>query len=411
MPVFSYKAMNAKGKQVSGIVDADSLKGAKAKLRAEKKYPVEISEIAEKNRPKGMGLSREINLSFLKRKVKIQDLAIMTRQFSTLVGAGIPVVESLTALSKQVESDTLKQAVSQVRERVNEGASLASALGDHPKVFNSLYINMVDSGEQSGTLEIVLDRLADFTEGQLALRQKLQSALTYPVIMFIVLIGVLIIMNSFVIPKIAQIFKGTKQALPAVTLAVMAMSDFMRNYWWVLIGLITTGVIVFRRWLATPKGRFRWDGFVLSTPYVGTLVRKVAVSRFSRTFGTLLASGVPIMTAMDIVKNVVQNDVIKKAIESGKENVREGEGVSRPLEKSGVFPPMVIHMIQVGEQTGELESMLMRVSVAYDNEVEASINTLTTMLEPIMILIMAFGVGFAMISILLPLVDMTQGLR
>lgn len=411
MPVFSYTAMDAKGKQVTGIVDADSLKAAKTKLRRENKYPIELSEVAEGGKGTGKGLSRQVDLSFLRRKVKVQDLAIMTRQFATLIGAGIPVVESLTALSKQVESDVLKRSISQVREKVNEGSSLANALQEHPKVFTPLYINMVDSGEQSGTLEIVLDRLADFTEGQLALRQKVRGALTYPVIMFFVLIGVLVIMNAFVIPKIAQIFRGTKQTLPTVTLTVMAISDFMRNYWWMLLAFMAAGAYGFRRWLNSPKGRSKWDAFVLTTPYFGSLIRKVAVSRFSRTFGTLLASGVPIITALDIVRNVVQNEVIKKAIESARENVREGEGISRPLERSEVFPPMVIHMIKVGEQTGELENMLMRVSTAYDNEVEASINTLTTLLEPVMIIIMAFGVGFALISILLPLVDMTQGIR
>lgn len=411
MPVYSYKAMDAKGKQVSGIVDADSIKGAKAKLRREGRFPIELKETAEEKTIKGKGLSMEINLRALRGKVKINDLAIMTRQFATLVGAGIPVVGALTALSKQVEDQVLQRALSQVREKVNEGSSLANALREHPKIFSTIYINMVEAGEQSGTLEIVLSRLADFTEGQLALRQKLRGALTYPIFMFVVLIGVLLIMNAFVIPKIAEIFKGTKQALPPITKAVIAFSGFIRGYWWLIIIVVILLTILFFKWIATPKGRYKWDGFLLSLPYFGTLIRKVAVGRFANTFGTLLASGVPIITAMDIVKNVVANDVIKEAIETAKENVREGEGISKPLEKSEVFPPMVIHMVEVGEQTGELENMLNRVSMAYEKEVEASVNALTAMLEPIMILIMAVGVGFALIAVLMPLVDMTSGLK
>jgi general secretion pathway protein F len=411
MPVYSYKAMDAKGKQVTGIIDADTVKTAKAKLRRENKFPMSFAEVSEKtDRIKGKGLSMEFDLRQWRGKVKIQELAIMTRQFATLVGAGIPVVSSLTALSKQVEDDVLKRAISQVREKVNEGSSLAAGLREHPKIFTDLYTNMVEAGEQSGTLEIVLDRLADFTEGQMLLRQKLRGALTYPILMFVVLIAVLGIMNVFVIPKIASIFKGTDQALPTVTLAVMAMSNFVQSYWWLLTGIFIGGFVGLKRWIKTPKGHIKWDTFLLWLPYVGNLVRKVAVSRFARTFGTLLASGVPIITAMDIVKNVVQNEVIKQAVEDAKENIREGQNIARPLERSGVFPPMVIHMIEVGEQTGELEDMLSRVSVAYENEVEAAVNGLTALLEPIMILVMAVGVGFALIAIILPLVDMTQGL-
>ena len=410
MPVYSYKAMNAKGKAVSGIIDADTLKGAKAKLRRDNKFPTELKEVAEHKKPNGKGLSMEINLKMLQRKVKVRELSLMTRQFSTLVGAGIPVVEALTALSKQIEDDLLKRTISQVREKVNEGSNLAGALKEHPKVFSPLYINMVDSGEQSGTLEIVLDRLADFTEGQLELQQKIRGAMTYPVLMFFVMIGVLFIMNAFVIPKIASIYRGTKQALPQVTVIVMGFSSFVQNYWWLIIALMVLAYLGFRKWRNTKKGRLSWDSFQLRIPLFGMLIRKVAVSRFSRTLGTLLASGVPIITSLEIVKNVVTNEVIKGAVESAKENIREGEGIAKPLERSEVFPPMVIHMIQVGEQTGELEDMLARVSKAYDNEVSAAVNALTTLLEPIMILVMAVAVGFMLVAIMLPLVEMTQGI-
>lgn len=410
MPVYSYKAMNAKGKTVSGIIDADTVKGAKAKLRRDNKFPTELKEVAEQKKTKDKGLSMEISLKMFQRKVKVRELSLMTRQFATLVGAGIPVVEALTALSKQIEDDLLKRTISQVREKVNEGSNLAGALKEHPKVFSQLYINMIDSGEQSGTLEIVLDRLADFTEGQLELQQKIRGAMTYPVLMFFVMMGVLFIMNAFVIPKIASIYRGTKQVLPQVTLMVMGFSNFVKNFWWLIILLMGLAYYLFRKWRNTEKGRLRWDSFQLKVPLFGMLIRKVAVSRFARTLGTLLASGVPIITALEIVKNVVSNEIIRNAVESAKENIREGEGIARPLERSEVFPPMVIHMIQVGEQTGELEDMLSRVSKAYDNEVTAAVNAMTTLLEPIMILVMAVAVGFMLVAIMLPLVEMTQGL-
>jgi general secretion pathway protein F len=411
MPVYAYKAMDEKGRTVNGIVDADTIKGAKAKLRRDNKFPTEITEAADQQRVRGKGLAMEINFSRLKSKVKLQDLAIMTRQLATLVGAGIPVVESLTALSKQVESEALKRSISHVREKVNEGSSLAGALREHPKVFNDLYVNMVDSGEQSGTLDIVLERLADFIEDQLAMSQKIRAALTYPAFMGVVLFGIIMYMVTVVIPKVSTIFDGMDKALPALTLALLSFSSFISSYWWLLILLVGVGVYFFKRWKSTPKGHHKWDGLLLQMPYVGALIRKVAVSRFSRTLGTMLASGVPIITAMDIVKNVVQNEVIKEAVESGKENIREGESIAKPLERSGVFPPMVIHMIEVGEKTGELENMLNRVSIAYDNEVEATINGLTALLEPIMILVMGGVVGFAVLSILLPIMDMTSGLN
>lgn len=410
MPVFSYKAIDAKGKQINGIVDADTVKGAKAKLRRESKFPTELTEVSEKKVTKGKGLSMEIDLSRFRTKVNIQDLAIMTRQLATLVGAGIPVVESLTAMSKQVESDVLQRTLSQVREKVNEGSGLASAMREYPKVFNDLYVNMVESGEQSGTLHIVLDRLADFTENQLEMQQKLRSALTYPILMGFVLFGVVAYLVTFVIPKVSSIFEGMDKALPLSTSMLLGISSFIQHYWWLLFLITGLSYYGFKRWTKTPKGHARWDGIKLKIPYVGALIRKVAVSRFSRTLGTMLASGVPIIAALDIVKNVVQNDIIKKAVEDSRENIREGESIARPLERSEVFPPMVIHMIEVGEKTGELENMLNRVSAAYDNEVEAAINGLTSLMEPILILVMAFFVGFAVISIMLPIMDMTSGL-
>ncbi|HPM77245.1 MAG TPA: type II secretion system inner membrane protein GspF [bacterium] len=411
MAVYSYKAMNANGKTISGIVDAESAKAARAKLRRDGMFPTEIAEVSEEKGLRGKGLSMEIDIKSLRGKVGIQDLAMTVRQLATMAGAGIPLVESIGALSNQVEDVVLKKTLSQVRDKVNEGSSLANALKDFPKIFSPLFVNMVSAGENSGTLDIVLSRLADFTESQMHLRQKIRSAMIYPVMMGIIGSGIVSYLVAFVIPKITKIFEGMDKALPAVTVALLSVSLFIKNYWYLII--LGLGGIVYgiRRWRNTERGRELSDRFLLKLPIYGRLLLKIAVARFVRTLGTLLKSGVPIMAALEIVKNVVNNKVLEKAIENARENVKEGEAIAKPLERSGIFPPVVIHMIHVGESTGELENMLFRVADAYEVEVESTINGLTAIFEPIMLLAMAGLVGFAVIAILLPIMDMTSGLQ
>ena len=409
MPVFAYKALDAAGKQVAGIIDADSLKGAKQKLRKGSLYPTEVVEGEEKvRRPL---LSREISFSFrVQRRANLSEVAIVTRQLATLVGAGVQVVPALTALIDQVDSVQLKKVLSQIREKVNEGSLLGNALKDFPKIFSDLYVNMVRSGEQSGTLEIVLLRLADFTESQVALRNKIRSTMAYPVLTGAISVGVLGYMIAFVIPKVATIFEGMHKSLPILTLSVMAFSHWLRSYWWIAAVLVGAAVYLSRRWLATEKGRAQWDATVLRLPIVGKLVRKLAVSRFARTLATLLKSGVPVLTALDIVKAVVGNAVIRKALDEARESITEGQQIAPPLKKSGVFPPLVTHMIAVGEQTGDVEEMLLRVAVAYENEVDTSMTNLTSLLEPVMILVMGGFVAFIVMSVLLPILNMTSGI-
>lgn len=411
MPIYSYLALNAKGKQTKGIVDAENARAAKAKLRADKLFPTEIREVSEEKGLRGKGLSLEIDLKALRGKVSISDLAMTTRQLATLSGAGIPLVEGIGALANQVEDVVLKKALSQVREKINEGSAFATALEDFPKIFSPLFVNMVRAGENSGTLDLVLARLADFIESQVGLQQKIRSAMTYPVLMAFIGVGIIAYLVSFVIPKISTIFEGIGKSLPMITVIMMKVSAFIGTFWWLLFMLLGAAVYAFRRWKKTEKGHDRWDRFLLRLPIFGKLVLKVAVSRFARTLGTLLKSGVPIMAAMDIVKNVVANRVLEKSIETAREQVKEGESIGRPLERSGVFPPVVIHMINVGEATGELEDMLSRVADAYENEVEASINGLTSLLEPIMLLIMAGFVALTVLAIILPIMDMTSVLK
>jgi general secretion pathway protein F len=409
--VFSYVALNSSGKTVKGIVDADNIKSARAKMRTDSLFPVELHEVSEDKGLRGKGLSMEIDIKAMRGKVALGDLAMTIRQLATLAGAGIPLIEAIGALANQVDDVVLKKTLSQVRDKVNEGSSLAKALEEFPKIFSPLFVNMVNAGENSGTLDLVLARLADFIEAQVELRNKIRGAMTYPVMMGVIGSGIVAYLVAFVIPKISAIFSGMHKALPAVTMALLAGSRFIRVYWWLIALFLAGALYLFRRWRATPKGSLIVDGYLLKAPIFGPLIMKIAVGRFARTLGTLLKSGVPIMAAMDIVRNVVSNKVLEKAIETARENVKEGESVGKPLERSGVFPPVVIHMINVGEKTGELENMLFRVADAYEGEVKTTINALTSILEPIMLLVMAGFVGFTVIAIMLPIMDMTAGLH
>ena len=409
MPVYTYTALDRlSGKQKSGILDAETVKAAKQKLKRDGLFPISVEEGEEKRR--GGLLSREIDLKFFANRVGIAEVAVMTRQLATLVGAGVQVIPAMTALIEQVDNVKLKKVLSQVREKVNEGSSLGAAMRDFPRVFSDLYVNMVVAGEQSGTLDIVLLRLADFTESQLQLRNKIRSTMAYPIVTLFISVGVLFYLVTFVIPKVATIFDSMEKGLPTITVVVVAASDFLSRYWWIAMVLIAGAVYLFRRWLSTESGRRRWDGWMLKAPIIGKLVGKLAVSRFARTLSTLLKSGVPVLTALDIVKNVVNNVIIRDALEETRESISEGESIAEPLKKSGVFPPLVTHMISVGEASGEIEEMLMRVAEAYENDVDTTITGMTALMEPVMILLMGGVVAFIVMAILLPILDMTSGI-
>lgn len=295
-----------------------------------------------------------------------------------------------------------------MREQVNQGDTLAKAMGQHPRVFNNLYINMVGAGEQSGALDTVLKRLTEYTEAIVKMRSELIGALTYPALMGGV--SLLIVAGLFigVIPRIRRIFDSFDVTLPLITRVMLGLSDFVTGYWYVLILLVSGAIVGFRRWIATPKGRRRWDYFMLNAPILGRINRLVAVSRFCRTFATLLSSGVPILTAVNITKNVVQNVILSEAIESAGKNIAEGESIARPLRESGQFPAMVTHMIAIGEKTGDLEPMLQKVSDAYDARVENMLKGLTSTLEPIMIVSLGGMVMVVALSILVPMLNLSS---
>jgi general secretion pathway protein F len=305
----------------------------------------------------------------------------------------------------------LKRIVAGVRERVKEGSSLAVALAQYPAVFSEIYINMVRAGEASGTLDGMLLRLADYLEYQVKLRNQLVASLTYPV--FMVVIGGLILFGlvTFIVPKITLIFEEVHQVLPWPTVILIAVSHFLNDFWWIILLAGVLGVFALQQYIKTPAGRTQYDRFMLRTPVMGRVTLMVAISRFTRTLSTLLTSGVPLLQALDVVRNVVQNSVLAEAIDRARQNIGEGQSLAEPLRKSGMFPPLVTHMIAVGEKSGDLEPMLVKVSEAYDNEVEAIISTLTALLTPVMILVMGAIIGFIVMAILLPIFELSQIVR
>lgn len=403
MAIYEYKGLDVEGKNKAGIVDADSPKVARAKLRKSGIFPVEITQTQQ---AAPTGLSKPVTL--FSERMTLAETAVMTRQLSTLLGAGISLMEALGALTEQVEKPAAKKIWIDVREGVKEGASLADALTRHPKVFSVLYRQMVRAGEASGTLDRILVRLADYLESQVRLRNKLFSILTYPVLMLFVSGAILIFLISFVVPKVTAIFADLNQALPLPTVILLALSDFLRGYGWLLIGAGVLGGMMYRRHIQTPRGREQYDRLLLRIPLAGRVAKMVAISRFTRTLATLLASGVPLLTALEIVQQVVGNKVLEEAIQGARGNIREGQSIADPLKRSGLFPPLVTHMIAIGEKSGELEGMLQKVSEAYDNEVETVVTGMTSLLAPLMILGMGGVVLFIVLAILLPIFEVSQ---
>jgi general secretion pathway protein F len=403
VPVYEYRALNASGRNIKGIVDADSSRAARLKLRRSGIYPIELHEEAD-----AQGEKRDFDVLRFLRRIKLQEVAIMVRQLSTLLSAGLPLVESLTAVIEQVPNPALKKIATQVRERVNEGSSLADAFAQHPRIFSPLFVNMTRAGERSGALEIVLERLADFTEKQVAFRHKISAAMVYPILMTFVGIGVLGFLLGYVIPTVTQIFEDLKQSLPLPTLILMTLSDGLRRFWWVGVVVVALMLLGIDRYSRTERGRLVLDRIKLKAPVFGALALKIAIARFTRTLAILLKSGVPVLISMDIVKNVVNNRVLMQVIEDARDNIREGQDIAPPLRRSQLFPPLATHMIAVGEKSGKLEDMLLRVADTFETDVDTTVQGLTALIEPLMILLMGSIIGFIALSILLPIFQINQ---
>jgi general secretion pathway protein F len=408
MSVFEYVALDEKGRERKGFVDAPGVSVARQQLREDGIYPVEIHQAREKKSSVWSGM---LEVGFL-QKVSAKEVSIFTRQLSTLLGAGIPLVPSFSVLLAQTKNPLLQKILAQIRADLNEGKSLTAGMENFPRVFPPFYINMVKAGEASGTINLVLERLADFSESQQALLSKIRSALAYPLIMLLVGSLVIFLLMTFVVPKITGIFTDMKQTLPLITVILIAVSNFLKSFWWLIFLLIMACIAAFKYLTAgTEAGHRFWDSVRLKAPVWGSVNLKIAIARFSRTLATLLQSGVPLLAAMEIVRNVVNNIVIGETIERAAKDVEEGQSLAAPLTASGLFPPMVTEMIAVGEQSGSLEKMLNRIAVAYETEAQSDIMVMTSLLEPLMILAMGLIVGFIVVSILLPIFEMNQLVR
>ncbi|MCP3985945.1 MAG: type II secretion system inner membrane protein GspF [bacterium] len=412
MPVYQFKGVIEGGRATKGFVDADSDRTARQKLRRDGVFLTELLEssgaASPSRRSSGTGMAKRMPTLF--SRVSGTDLALATRQLATLLAAGIPLVESLGALTEQIESARLKSVFGIVRDRVNEGASLADAMASVGP-FNNLFVSMVRAGETGGALETVLDRLADYLEGQVRTTNKVISILLYPAVMMMVAVGVVVVLVTIVLPQITQLLESLDRELPIYTRIVIDFSDFLRNWWWaVLLGLLATGTGL-RRFIASERGRFKWDGFLLRVPLVGKIVRQLAISRFTRTLATLLAGGIPIVRSLDISRHVAANAVIGEAVEEARTSITGGASIAGPLRASGQFPPLVTHMVDVGERSGDLAGMLSKVADTYEEQVENTVTRITALLEPFLILVMVGVVMVIMLSTIMPLLDLTSSIQ
>ena len=400
MPSFAYQAKDASGKTVNGVIEAENERVLRSKLREMNYYVTGITQ-------KGGGvLNADLNSVLGKfRGVGEQSLVVFSRQFATMINAGLAMVRCLDVLSVQTEDAQLKPILIAIRRDVEGGSTLANALGKYPKTFTPLFTNMVRAGELGGILDDVLNRLAGFLEKDFNLKKKVKSAMTYPTVILVMAIGIVIFLVTFILPTFIQMFESMQMKLPLPTMILMGFTKGVRNPYILLPSLAVLGVgwFFFNRYVSTPVGKRQYDAFKLKLPVFGMLIRKVAISRFCRTLGTLLQSGVPIMQALEIVGKASGNEVVAETVSKVRDSVREGESIAVPLQLSGLFPPLVTQMVSVGEETGNLDGMLSKIADFYDTEVDYMLASLTSLLEPMMILGMGFIVGFIVISVFLPL--------
>jgi type IV pilus assembly protein PilC len=390
---YMWKGRSPNGEILSGEYVTDSKDDLVNYLRKRK---IIITSVREKSK------NLNINLPGSNR-VSVKELGVFTRQFATMINAGLPMVQCLDILSQQSEKDFMKRSISTVMTDVEGGSTLGEAMQKHPKIFSTLYINMVEAGEAGGILDLILNRLATYLEKADALQRKVKSALTYPTVVCIVAVGATVFMLMFIIPTFAKMFTDFGGTLPLPTRVVMGLSDFLRNYWYFLGAGIAGGVIGFQRYYKTESGRRTVDRMLLKVPALGTVVRKGAVARFTRTLGTLISSGVPILNGLDITARTSGNKIIEEAVLATRESISQGNTIADPLKSAGVFPPMVTQMISVGEQTGALDEMLEKIATFYDSEVDTAVDAMTSIIEPVMIVVMGVIVGGMLIAMYLPM--------
>jgi len=428
MPKFNYVALDARGQESVGVLEATSSNDVIAQLRQSGYFPTSVIEegkaatarAAKKKTPKSVAARSSAApakkgsvVLFQKKTVKPKTLMIFTRQLATLIDAGLPLLRGLTVLAKQERDLVLKGTINALADGVQGGSTFSESLAQHPRIFNKLYINMVKAGELGGVLELVLNRLAEFQEKAEKIKNKVVAAMFYPVVVIIIAMLILAFLLAFIVPKFQQIFHDMlgNKPLPAITQFVIDASNILKTQWYYIIAGIVIISIAYKMFAASPAGRIILDRLKLSMPLFGDLTRKSSISRFARTLGTLVTSGVPILQALNITRETAGNSVIADAISKVHDSVKEGESIVQPLEASGVFPPMVISMIDVGEETGQLPEMLLKIAEVYDDEVDNAVSGLTSLLEPIMIVILAVIVGTIVIALFMPLISIIQGMQ
>jgi type IV pilus assembly protein PilC len=435
MPRYNYVALDSRGQESTGIIEAGTSNEAVGQLRQSGFFPTSVIEEgkggpAPKAAKKGGAAPKAVKAAapkkkgqitlFQKKTVDSKTLMIFTRQLATLIDAGLPLLRSLTVLAKQEKDATLRNTINQLADGVQGGSTFSEAMAQHPRIFNKLYINMVKAGELGGVLELVLVRLAEFQEKAQKVKNKVLAAMAYPVIVLVIAVLIMLFLLAFIVPKFKQIFAEmlNGKPLPAITEYVMKASDLIKSAFWPLWPNLILTVFIFVSigvgWTLlsrNPKGRAFLDGLFLRAPLFGDLLRKSAISRFSRTLGTLVTSGVPILQALNITRETAGNVVIAAAVTKVHDAVKEGESIVSPLEASGVFPPMVISMVDVGEETGQLPEMLLKIAEVYDDEVDNAVDGLTSLLEPVMIVILALIVGTIVIALFMPLIEIIKGMQ
>jgi type II secretion system protein F len=407
MPIFEYKAMTSLGEARTGILDADSARDAREKLRHKKLHVVAITTRQSSLQKRRARLESRFKLPIVRGR-RATEIATVTRQLATLLKSGIPLADAINALIEQVEHRDVEEALRDIKEKVTQGVTLGEALAHHPHFFNDLYVNMVKAGEASGHLDVVLARLSSFVQKQAKIRNKVMAAMTYPMLLIIIATIVVAVLLTFVVPKITMVLDQADKSLPWMTQLLITISDFLVASWWLILLALFAGGVALRSIYQTTRGRLAIDTMLLKMPVLGSVFKKQSVSRFAVTLSTLLKSGIPVLDGLKIVKNIVNNAVLSNVIEVVHTRILEGADIATPLKKSGVFPPVVGYMIAVGEQTGQLEEMLDRISESYDEEIELATQKLIAVLEPILILAMAVIVGFIILSILIPILESTD---
>src|ERR1700686_5042346 len=426
MPRYNYVALDGRGQELTGLVDAFSSNDAIGQLRQAGYFPTNVYEEGAGGAAEAKTAKRKIKAApaerkarsknivlFRRKSVKPKVLMIFTRQLATLIDAGLPLLRGLNVLAKQERDSVLKSAINKVADFVQGGSTFSEGLAQHPRLFNDLYVNMVRAGELGGVLEVVLTRLAEFQEKAQKIKNKVVAAMVYPIIVLVLAMAIMTFLMIFIVPKFEAIFHDMlgDKPLPAITLFVISVSSFMQNHWAILLGAVVGVITLYKLSARTRAGRAVIDRVKLRAPLFGDLIRKTSISRFSRTLGTLVTSGVPILQALTITRQTAGNVVIARAISQVHDSVKEGESIVQPLEASGTFPPMVVSMIDVGEETGQLPEMLLKIADVYDDEVDNSVAAMTAALEPIMIVFLAVVVGTIVIALFLPLISIIQGLQ